>query len=163
MGTTSCLFSLVVFGALIPSPVWHRDYGQALTRAQAAKKPVAVFIGSGAGGWKAVCEEAELSLEVRRLLADHYVCVYVDSSQPARESLVRDFEAGQLPLVVLSSQKRVFQAYRHSGKLGSASLAQALQRHATEDNLEAYDEPTAIGSAAEASPEPFVSAAPCRS
>ena len=162
MCTTSCLFSLLIFSTLIPTPSWNRDYAQALVRAEAAKKPVAVFIGSGADGWMGVSEEGQLSLEVRRLLAEHYICVYLDASRSAEERVVRSFDAGQSPLVVLSSRNRAYQAYRHSGKIANASLAQALQRHATEDNLEAYAEPTAIGSATEASPEPYFSAAPCR-
>jgi hypothetical protein len=136
MGTTSCLVFLVVLCSLNPAPDWNRDYAQALTRAKAAHKPMAVFIGTGAEGWKALCAEGELSLETRRLLANHYVCVYVDASEARREKLVRSFEAGQSPLVVLSSQNRDYQAYRHAGKVTQANLAEALQRHAVEDFLE---------------------------
>jgi hypothetical protein len=153
------LFALLVSGTLNPSPSWHHDYGQTLTRAQAAKKPVAVFIGSGADGWKAACHEGELSLDVRRLLANHYVCVYVDAGHPAQESLARSFEAGQSPLVILSSRNGAYQAYRHSGKLANASLAKALQRHASEDILEVFEEPAVRP---DASSEVFSYAPICR-
>ena len=162
MWTTSCLFALLVSGTLNPSPSWHHDYGQALSRAQAAKKPVAVFVGSGAEGWKTVCHDGELSLEVRRLLANHYVCVYVDANHSAQASVARSFEAGRSPLVVLSSHNGTYQAYRHSGKLANASLAQALQRHAVEDVLEVYDQAAAIRPVADVSSEVFSYAQTCR-
>jgi len=162
MCTTSCLFSLLIFSTLIPTPSWNRDYAQALVRAEAAKKPVAVFIGSGADGWIGVSEEGQLSLEVRRLLAEHYICVYLDASRSAEERVVRSFDAGQSPLVVLSSRNRAYQAYRHSGKIANASLAQVLQRHASQDTLEVYDELMAIRPAVNVSPERFYIATPCR-
>jgi hypothetical protein len=145
MWTISCIYALVLPGTLNPSPSWHHDYAQALTHAGAGKRPVAVFIGSGVDGWKTACNEGALSLEVRRLLASHYVCVYVDAGNSAQESVARSFEAGELPLVVLSSHDRANQAYRHSGKSANASLAQALQRHALEDILEVHEEPSEIG------------------
>ena len=161
MWTISCLFGLIVSGTLNPAPSWHRDYGQALTRAGAAQKPVAVFIGTGAEGWKAVCEDGELSLEVRRLLAEHYVCVYVDASQSGQESVVQSFEATRFPLLVLSTRNGTYQSYRHSGKLARASLAQALQRHAAQDSWE-YDEPATTHPAVAVSNESYSFAAPCR-
>jgi hypothetical protein len=162
MWTTSCLFALLVSSTLNPSPRWNQDYAQALIQGQTAKKPVAVFIGAGADGWKAVSKDGELSFAVRRLLADHYVCVYVDAGQPAQESLVRLFEAGKSPMVVLSSQNRNYQAYRHSGTLTNTSLARALERHASADNWEAYENPAAVRPVADLSSEVFSYATPCR-
>jgi len=156
------LFALVVPSTLMPSPSWHHDYAQALTRAQAEKKPVAVFIGSGANGWKTSCQEGELSVEVRRLLADHYVCVYIDTERPAQQSVARSFEAGQAPLVVLSSHNGAYQAYRHSGKFANAGLAQALQRHASEDILEVHEERAVIRSVADFSSDLLSSGPICR-
>jgi hypothetical protein len=144
-----------------PTPSWHRDYGQALTQASTAQKPVAVFIGTGAEGWKAVCENGELSLEVRLLLAQHYVCVYVDANQSGQQSVVQSFEATRFPLLVLSTRNGTYQAYRHSGKLAHANLAQALQRHATQDSWE-YDEPATTHPAATVFNDSFSFAAPCR-
>jgi hypothetical protein len=128
------LLALQLLGVSSLSPTWNLDYSRALRRAEAAKKPVAVFIASGSDGWKTICEEGNLSPEVRRLLADHYICLYIDASQPADQELLQSFEAGKKPLVVLSTRDRTYQAYRHSGTTASASLAQALRRHATEDS-----------------------------
>jgi len=133
MFTISCLLALQVVGLPTVPPNWTCDYDLALQRARAGNKPVAVFIGTGKDGWKAICEEGDLGQEVRRLLAEHYVCLYVDASQAGQKELVQSFAVGQSPLLVLSTRDRAYQAYRHSGALGNASLAQALRRHATEE------------------------------
>jgi hypothetical protein len=89
-------------------------------------------------------EEGNLSPEVRRLLRDYYVCLYIDAGKPADKNLVRSFEADQLPTVVLSTTNRAYQAYRHSGTTASADLAQALRRYASEDsspNVVTYQAP----------------------
>jgi hypothetical protein len=134
MYSTTCLLALHLLGVGSLSPSWNLDYGQALKRAEATNKPVAVFIGSGSDGWKAISEEGNLSPEVRRLLRDHYICLYIDAGKAADKNLVRSFEADQLPMVVLSTTNRAYQAYRHSGTTASADLAQALRRYASEDS-----------------------------
>src|SRR5262245_3939800 len=133
MYMTSLLVSLHLVAMHIPAPTWNHDYELAMKRAEAARKPVAVFVASGRGGWKAVCEGGKPGPQVDRLLAEHYVCVYVDASRPAGQALALSFEADQQPLLVLSSHDRLYQAYRHSGTQASASLAQVLQLHARED------------------------------
>jgi hypothetical protein len=137
MSTTTVLVALHLFATGAPSPTWHRNYELAMKRAEAAKKPVAVFIASGRQRWTAVCEDGEPGPQVRRVLADHYVCVYVDASRPAEQPLARSFEAGEQPLLVLSSPNRLYQAYRHSGTIDRASLVQVLLVHATEDTVAA--------------------------
>jgi hypothetical protein len=133
MFTIAYLLALHVVGLPTVPPNWNYDYELALQRAGAANKPVAVFIGTGKDGWKAICKEGELGQDVRRLLAEHYVCLYVDASRAAQKELAQSFEAGKSPLVVLSSRNRAYQAYRHAGALDNASLAKALLRHATEE------------------------------
>lgn len=133
MYSLACFLALQLVGPSASAPDWNRDYDLALRRAEAAKKPLAVIVGTGREGWKAACEDGDLGPEVRRLLADHYVCLYVDASQAAEQELVQSFEAGRAPLVVLSTRDRAYQAYRHSGPQANASLARALRRHATEE------------------------------
>ena len=127
------LLALEVVGLPTLPPGWNHDYDLALQQASAAKKPLAVFIGTGKDGWKAVSAEGDLGPEVRRLLADHYVCLYVDASRPVHQELVQSFRADRPPLLVLSTRDRSYQAYRHSGAQANANLAQALQRYALEE------------------------------
>jgi hypothetical protein len=131
-------FLLALESAGLPSvpPGWNHDYDRALRQAGAAKKPLAVFIGTGKDGWKAVSAEGDLGPEVRRLLADEYVCVYVDARRAAHKELVRSFKAGQSPLLVLSTRDQTYQAYRHEGAQANADLTLALRRHATEETAE---------------------------
>jgi hypothetical protein len=133
MVTIAFLLAFEVVSVPTVPPGWNHDYDLALQRAAAAKKPLAVFIGTGKDGWKAVCAEKDLGSEVRRLLADHYVCLYVDASRLGQQELVQSFEAGRSPLVVLSSHNRAYQAYRHAGAQANANLAQALERYAVEE------------------------------
>ena len=131
MYTTSVLVTLHLFATSSALPTWNRDYPLAMKRAEAAQKPVAVFIGSGS--WQAMCKDGEPGPRVCRLLADHYICVFVDASRQAEQPLARSFEAGEQPLLVLSSCNRLYQAYRHSGALARASLEQVLELYATEE------------------------------
>ena len=133
MVTIAFLLALEVVSVPTLPPGWNHDYDLALQRASAAKKPLAVFIGTGKEGWKAVCAEGDLGPEVRRLLADHYVCLYVDASRLAQQELVQSFEADKSPLLVLSTRDRAYQAYRHAGALANANLAKALTRYAMEE------------------------------
>jgi hypothetical protein len=108
---------------------WHRDYALALKQAQAAGKPLAVFIGSKQAGWHDVAREGRLSPEVRRHLTEAYVCLYLDASRPTDRQLADSFEAGSLPALVLSDHSRSYQAYRHAGALDDASLTAVLQKY----------------------------------
>jgi hypothetical protein len=144
MYTMTCLLVLQVIGATSASPSWTFDYGRALQRAEAAKKPVAVFIGSGKEGWKSVCEEGNLSPEAHRLLADRYVCVYLDADQQAQQKIVRSFEPGRMPLLVVSTGDRKFEAYRHSGKITNAALAEVLRDPASHERSQSYTGPASV-------------------
>jgi hypothetical protein len=131
MHLTTYLIALHIFGTLPPSPSWNRDYAAAMKRAATENKPVAVVVASGKDGWKKVCLGEKLDREVRRLLAEHYVCVYIDASEPGTRELVKAFEAGRQPLLVLSARNLVHQAYRHAGELANDSLVEVVRRHAS--------------------------------
>ena len=133
MITISFLLAWEVVGLPTLPSGWNHDYSLALRQARAAKKPLAVFIGTGRDGWKAVSAEGDLGPEVRRLLAEEYVCLYVDAGRAAHKELAQSFEAGRAPLLVLSTRCRTYQAYRHEGAQANVNLAVALRRHATEE------------------------------
>ena len=162
MYTASCVFALQLLGAMASLPTWNVDYSLALKRAEAANKPLAVFIAPGRGGTMAAAAERKLSSEARRLLMNHYVCVYIDASLPTKQGLVESFEAGGLPLVVLSSPDRVNQAFRHPGRFGDAELVQALQRHTSESSAQRVREEAARQAVASVAVAPVSYAAPCR-
>src|SRR5262245_28218564 len=70
-----------------PTPDWKQDYATASAEAKAARKPLAVFVGRGADGWAQVSESGRLGPDARGLLAENYVCLYVDRDTPAGQKL----------------------------------------------------------------------------
>jgi hypothetical protein len=112
------------------APAWQDDYGAARQAGRREKKPLAVFIGSGAEGWEKVSEEGKLTPGVQGLLARDYVCVYVDAGSDYGKRVAEAF--GMTRGLVLSSRDGESQAFRHGGRLSASDLEAALRRHATE-------------------------------
>jgi hypothetical protein len=128
MYTLLFLLAWQIRGGGISLPVWHGEYGLALRQAEATGRPVAVVIGRGKNGSSMIAKEGELGAEVRKLLAESYICLYIDAAQAERE-LVDSFEAAVMPTLVLSDRSRAYQAFRHLGVLDNAELAQVLQKY----------------------------------
>jgi hypothetical protein len=109
---------------------WQETYTAACRVGRQEKKPLAVFIGSGARGWEKVHEEGKLTPSVQRLLAESYVCVYVDADSQRGKRLAEAFSLTQG--LVLSTRDGEHQAFRHSGRMSTRDLEAALQRHAND-------------------------------
>src|SRR5262249_55479670 len=86
------LTGLVPAVELAPSPNWTSDYVQGRRLGTAQKKPLAVVLAPGKGGWDKLTKEGNLGKETRRLLAERYVCVHVDTDTARGRQLARDFE-----------------------------------------------------------------------
>ena len=67
------------------TPTWNGSYVQAQDEA-AGKKPLAVVFGSGQDGWTKLVR----SEEAKKVLAEQYVCVYVDVTTDAGKKLLSD-------------------------------------------------------------------------
>lgn len=113
----------------VTAPDWNRDYGQAWKLGQSEKKPLAVFVGNGPGGWDNVSKEGKLGGEVNLLLKSYYVCVYVDASDPAGRRLSASFEMADRTGLVLSDGKGDRQAFRHVGDLANRDLEHYLRKY----------------------------------
>lgn len=111
------------------TPEWYRDYRQAWRLGQSEKKPLAVFVGNGPGGWDNVSKEGKLGEEVNLLLRTYYVCVYIDSSDPTGRRLSESFEMADRQGLVLSDQKGDRQAFRHAGDLNNRDLEFYLRKY----------------------------------
>jgi thioredoxin-related protein len=116
-------------GALAPAPEWSSDYRAALLKAEKAQKPLAVVIASGPQGWQAVSKDRSLPPQVRKLLSEKYVCVYVDTSEPAGRKLATAFEVKSLPTLVISDKTGEYQAHRSSGTLDGDQLTHLLTKY----------------------------------
>src|SRR3954470_7725649 len=84
-----------------PTPTWQASYGVACKIGKQQDKPLAVFIGDGPAGWKKVVEGGELSEQARKILADGYVCVYVDRTKPNGSRLAEQFDVPSGPGLVV--------------------------------------------------------------
>src|SRR5262245_56406145 len=130
---TSLLF-VAFSGMLVASSqqgvAWQSDYQLARKAGEAQQKPLAVFIGSGAGGYEKVCRDGKLGAEAQKALEDGYVCVYVDASTPAGQKLAADFAVTRGLGLVLSDRPGNSQAFFHDGDLSETDLTRWLKHFA---------------------------------
>jgi hypothetical protein len=108
---------------------WQDSYSTARQMGGRQDKPLAVFIGNGPAGWKEVAEEGDLSEKASRLLAQGYICLYVDRTQPGGVDLAESFGVPSGTGLVVSSRDGKGQAFFHSGKLTAADLETRLAKY----------------------------------
>jgi hypothetical protein len=112
---------------LSQNPQWL-EYGQAQQRVAVLKKPMAVFVGTGKEGWGSVVRDGAIDPAVKKLLAEKFVCVYVNTETPAGKALADTFEVAAHGLII-SDRAGDRQAYSLSGTLTKAELAQTLEKY----------------------------------
>src|SRR5262249_6553674 len=93
----TALSGLMAPSALSTEPAWVTEYGKARQRGQQEGKPLAVFIGSGKAGWEKVSRDGKFAMEVKQLLAQKYVCLYVNREEKAGQQLASAFELADGP------------------------------------------------------------------
>jgi hypothetical protein len=113
---------------LSPTPTWLNDYGTAQQRVTAIGKPMAVFVGSGQEGWGKILKDGAFDAALKRLLADKFVCLYVDTDTTTGRSLANSFEVATRGLII-SDRKGTSQAYSLSGALTKTELVQTLEKY----------------------------------
>jgi hypothetical protein len=117
----------------LTSPSWFTDYATASRQSMAAKKPLAVILGTGEAGWEKLDREGRLTTEAKGLLADKYVCVYVNTETPSGQRLAKAFEMPNGRGIVISDRTGDVQAFRHEGDLSNRDLVRYLERYADPD------------------------------
>jgi hypothetical protein len=126
---------LVALTTLLASPgteslVWQKDYATALQKGKESGKPLAVFLGKGASGWESISKEGKLDSKTTDVLAQKYVCLYIDVSDESGKQVADSFNLHESPGLVISSPGGALQAFRHEGDLPTAELQQKLDRYA---------------------------------
>jgi hypothetical protein len=91
---------------------------------------VAVFIGSGSSGWHQVSRDGQIDSQVNRILADAYICLYVNTETDYGQELASAFGISDGPGLVISSYSGKVQAFSHQGNLENADLSHFLRRYA---------------------------------
>jgi hypothetical protein len=124
------LTSSLVAASGYESITWQKDYSEARQIGQTEKKPLAVFIGNGAGGQEKVCRDGKLSPELEKMLADSYVCVYVDASTPEGQKMASQFANTKGLGLVLSNRAGDLQAFSHEGDLTAADMSKWVKQYA---------------------------------
>lgn len=123
------LSSFSVSAAEIGEPTW-KEYVAARKLGQTEKKPLAVFVGSGKAGWNKLSQDGKLGKETKRLLANHYICAYVNTDEETGKRLAADLEFKDSPGIVISDHEAKVQAFRHDGELADDDLNRFLRRYA---------------------------------
>jgi hypothetical protein len=108
---------------------WQENYTAARKLARQEDKPLAVVIGSGARGWEKL-GTGKLTAEAKKLLADNYVCVYIDADTTRGKRLADEFSLSQG--LVISTRDGQEQAFRHSGPISNSDLEASLKRYSTD-------------------------------
>jgi hypothetical protein len=111
------------------TPLWQPSYDVAVDLGQKYGKPVAVFVGTGAKGVSQLVTEGQLSEEALRLMAQNYVCVYLDQTNGG-QGLVRQLGISQGMGLVIGDRSGSYQAFHHDGRLSGAELTQRLRQFA---------------------------------
>jgi hypothetical protein len=143
--------SIIAFAlaGLVPTPVsaaapsWLSDYSEARALGTKEHKPLAVFLGSGKDGWSKLSREGGLSSEAKRLLAEKYICVYINTATETGKAMAAAFDISAGLGIVVSDRAGQAQAYRHEGDLVDADLVRYLQR---------YGDPAYVARATESNP-----------
>jgi hypothetical protein len=127
--------------ANIPAqPKWSKDYREARQAAISAKKPLAVFIGSGSAGWEQV---GKFDPKVYQTLKEKYVCVYVNTDTTAGKNLAKAFDVNGKGLVI-SDKAGTTQAFYHNGELNGELLQKALVRYSDTDVAQGTESVSAL-------------------
>ena len=111
-------------------PSWLNEYGKARQVGEKEKKPLAVFIGAGKSGWNKVSQDGQLGKEVKQLLAQQYVCLYINTEETAGKRLAQQFEVPDGLGLVISNREGNLQAFRHEGDFSNQDLERYLTRFA---------------------------------
>src|SRR5262249_47401247 len=83
----------------------------------------------GKDSWEKLAREGSLGNQAKKLLADRYVCVHIDTTTERGRQLASDFEVGDVGLVISDRSGRL-QAFHHAGDLAGDDLSQYLERYA---------------------------------
>jgi hypothetical protein len=126
--------------AITERPAWLTDYAQARKLSQLERKPMAVFVSSGKTGWNDLSRDGRLDKDADRLLANSYVCLYVDTAGEEGRRLAQAFELSQPRGIVISDSGGKLQAFRHEGNLRHEDLLRHLARFSNTDLVVTHTE-----------------------
>ena len=127
------MHTFFVTAALIlaaPTASWESSYSQGQQQAAAQKKPLVVVFGPGANGWSKIVRAESPAPEVGKLLAEKYVCVFIDTNSPVGKKLAQDFDISGGVGMVISDRTGDTQAFWHQGDMTNDNVVHYLAKYA---------------------------------
>lgn len=118
-----------VFAGQGGTPTWHNSYNKAQELGASQKKPLAIVVGSGANGWTKIVKDGTPPAEATQMLAQKYICVYVDTATSQGKKLASDLGITLTTGLILSDRTAALQAFWHQGDLSNQALTQYLQKY----------------------------------
>ena len=126
----SAMALLAALSSIPEVPVFKTDYRLACLATASEKKPMAVFLGKGADGWKKGVRGGTIDPAVGRMLASKYVCTFIDTDTAEGQRLAKAFELNGTTGLVVSDRSGGLVAFRHDGELPADELTRRLTRYA---------------------------------
>ncbi len=109
-------------------PMWMKDYATALKCSREEHKPLAIFVGCGADGWRKVVRGGKPGAEVERMLSKEFVCLYLDSETPAGKRQAAALKVSDDMGLVLGDRTGQYIDHRHVGAMTEDDLSSCLSR-----------------------------------
>src|ERR1043165_3044607 len=132
------ILTVMLAGALMAeanaTPTWQTSYGQAQQQGAAQQKPIAIVFASGPNSWAKLVQEP-IASEATQLLAQRYVCLYVDTSTSDGRKLAQDFEFKDDTGLVISDRTGEVQAFWHEGTLTNHSFIRSLEKYSVSETI----------------------------
>src|ERR1019366_1476441 len=100
-----------------PAATWEISYSNGQQLAAAQHKPLVVVFAPGANGWTKVVRAEAPAKELTKILAEQYVCVFIDTATPQGNSLAQNFDISGGVGMVISDRHGGSQAFWHQGDL----------------------------------------------
>ena len=123
------------------TPVWYTRYSEAQEKGRTLQLPLAIFFGTGAADFDQLSRPTQLSDRSLQILARHYVCAYLDLSQPKFQELARAFDIRRTQALVISDPSGRYQEFFHDGRLSVEALERVLERFSPDTPVPTMGEP----------------------
>lgn len=118
-----------------PSPTLYGDYAIARQKSTEENKPLAVLVGRGEKGYRAVHLKGKPSPGVEKRLSEGYVCLYLDLDTKTGKRVAKKLDLGKGPGLLITDVGGKTQAFRHPGKLSNRHLNRYLSRYADPERV----------------------------
>ena len=112
--------------AALPEIPWKGSYQEARTHGQKVRKPLAVIVGAGKTGFQQLIQDGSLSSDVRKILANEYISVYLDSEKAENKRLIEDLGITLGKGIVLSDRDGKTQAFFNDGTISEKDVTRQL-------------------------------------